>query len=118
MPTILAWRRAGKIGKRQHSKPGGDSLSIVSAEVFILLFHISSLVVYEGNSRGARIGALNRCLHSPFMLIFNAVLGSSMVEHPAVNRRVTGSSPVRGEKEKTPIGVFSFSLLAPKGENL
>ena len=28
------------------------------------------------------------------------------------------SSPVRGEKEKTPIGVFSFSFLAPKGENL
>ena len=35
VPKILAWRRAGKIGKRQHSKPGGDSLSIVSAEAFI-----------------------------------------------------------------------------------
>ncbi len=35
VPKILAWRRAGKIGKRQHSKPGGDNYIIVSAEVFI-----------------------------------------------------------------------------------
>ena len=38
-------------------------------------------------------------------------LGSSMVEHPAVNRRVTGSSPVRGAKK--PLKTLRFQGFLP-----
>ena len=42
------------------------------------------------------------------------ILGSSMVEHPAVNRVVAGSSPARGAKQDSwePPGVFLYLRLS------
>lgn len=41
------------------------------------------------------------------MVIF---LGSSTVEHPAVNRRVVGSNPTRGADNFQPFGNFAEGL--------
>jgi hypothetical protein len=45
-----------------------------------------------------------------FFALYTPFLGSSMAEHAAVNRRVAGSSPARGAKEKAGYYISGFFL--------
>jgi hypothetical protein len=63
-------------------------------------------------SRGGRVARCQDLIYSCAMLLvfpvshWRTLLGSSMAEHSAVNRRVAGSSPARGAIFLTPEGVF------------
>ena len=62
----------------------------------------------RSSTASASAGIEYACERSKKNEIFNAFLSSSMVEHPAVNRRVTGSSPVWGERKRR-FGAFFLS---------
>ena len=108
VPTILDWRRSGKIGQSQHITAKFNYLAVQSFLLSSVGRANISLCTHESVGKTHKFGT------DFYAVSLHSSLAQS-VEHLTVNQGVTGSSPVGGANNTSKIVVFGvFSSVKTK----